>query len=160
MNSAEMTPQAKQYLTFTLGQSTFAIETDLVREVLEYPPITKVPRLPQYLTGVTNLRGGIVSIIDLHLMLAADVIAQTEDTCIIIVEVATDYDSLKMGLIADSVREVIYYQPDEIELPPALGTKINPAFMLGIVSKNDQYVMILNIQKVLAVVEADVVTAD
>ncbi len=160
MPPTELTPQAKQYLTLTLGQSAFAIETDLVREVLEYPQITKVPRLPQHLTGVINLRGGIVSVIDLHLMLVADVIAQTEDTCIIIVEVATGQDSLKMGLIADSVQEVIYFQPDQIEPSPALGTKINPAFMRGIVSKDDQYTIILNIEKVLAVVEADVANAN
>ncbi len=160
MNPTEQTSQAKQYLTFTLGHSAFAIETDMVREVLEYPQITKVPRLPQHLTGVINLRGGIVSVIDLHLMLAADVIAQTEDTCIIIVEVTTGTDSLKIGLIADSVREVIYYQPNQIEPPPALGTKINPALMQGIVNRDDQYIIILDIEKVLAVVEADVATAD
>lgn len=160
MNSTKQTSKAKQYLTFTLGQSTFAIEITLVREILDYPPITKVPRLPQDLLGVINLRGGIVSVIDLHLMLGADVIAQTEDTCIIIVEVATGKDSLKMGLLADSVREVIYYQPDQIGPPPTLGTKINPAFMRGIVSKNDQYAIILNIEKVFAVVEAGVASED
>ena len=160
MNSTELTPEAKQYLIYTLGQSAFAIETDLVREVLEYPPITEVPRLPQHLLGVINLRGSIISVIDLHLMLAADVIAKTEDTCIIIVEVATGQDPFKMGLLADSVQEVVYYRPDQIGPPPTLGIKINPAFLLGIVSKDDQYVIILNIEKVLAVVEADVVTAD
>jgi purine-binding chemotaxis protein CheW len=160
MTATNQTQKAKQYLTFTLGQSAFAIETDLVREVLEYLPITKVPRLPPHLTGVINLRGGIISIIDLHVMLAADIIDQTADTCIIIVEVTAGQDSLKMGLMADSVQEVIYYRPDQIEPPPALGTKINPAFMRGIVSKDDQYAIILNIEKVLAVVEADVVAAD
>ncbi len=160
MPSTEQTPQAKQYLTFTLGQNIFAIETDLVCEVLEYLPITKVPRLPPHLTGVINLRGGIVSVIDLHLMLAADVIVQTEDTCIIIVEVAAGHDPLKMGLLADSVQKVMYYRPDQIEPPPTLGIKINAAFIRGIVSKNDQYAIILNIEKVLAVVEADVAAAD
>lgn len=160
MNPTELKSQAEQYLTFTLGHNVFAIETNMVREVLEYPRITKVPRLPHYLTGVINLRGGIVSIIDLHVMLAADIIDQTADTCIIIVEVKTEHDSFKTGLIADSVQEVVDYQPNEIEPPPVLGTKINPAFMLGIVSKEDQYVIILNIERVLAVVEADVTNAD
>ena len=160
MNPTELKSQAEQYLTFTLGHNVFAIETKMVREVLEYPRITKVPRLPHYLTGVINLRGGIVSIIDLHVMLAADIIDQTADTCIIIVEVKTEHDSFKTGLMADSVQEVVYYRPDQIGPPPTLGTKINPIFMRGIVNKDDQYTIILNIEKIFAVVEADVATAD
>ncbi len=152
--------QAGQHLTFTLGQNTFAMDIALVREVLDYPSITQVPRLPRHLLGVINLRGGIVSIVDLHSMLGAEVGAHTQDTCVIIVEVTSSQNSLKIGVLADTVREVVSYQPDQITPPPPLGTRINPAFMRGVVSLNDQYVIILNIEKVLAVVEAEMASSN
>lgn len=152
--------KAGQHLTFTLGQNTFAMDIALVCEVLDYPSITQVPRLPRHLLGVINLRGGIVSVVDLHFMLGAEVSPHTRDTCVIIVEVTSNQDSLKIGVLADSVREVVYYQPDQITPPPPLGTKINPAFMRGVVCFDDQYVIILNLEKVLAVVEAEVASSD
>jgi len=152
--------KAGQYLTFTLGQNTFAMDIALVREVLDYPSITQVPRLPRHLLGVFNLRGGIVSVIELHYLLGAEVSAHTQDRCVIIIEVTSSQDSLKIGVLADAVREVVYYQPDQITPPPPLGTRINPVFMRGVVSLDDQYVIILNIEKVLAVVEAEVASSN
>ncbi len=146
-NQAEGT---NQYLTLTLGEEEFALEISRVREVVDYTEITKVPRMPEYLCGVINLRGNVVSVIDLRLKLGMDPISKTTDTCIVIVEVSVDGELLSMGALADSVHEVINLYPDKIDQAPDVGTKLKTEYIQGIGRQNDSFVIILNIDKVFS----------
>lgn len=139
-----------QYLTFTLGEEEFALEITKAREVVNYTNITRVPRMPEHLLGVINLRGNVVSVIDLRSKLGISVMEETPDTCIVIVEVNMDGDMLQMGVLADSVREVLHLDPDQIEPPPKVGTKLDPEFIQGIGKREDSFVIILNIDRIIS----------
>ncbi len=149
MNDNQQT-ETNQYLTFTLGGEEFALEIARVREVVDYTNITKVPRMPEHLCGVINLRGNVVSVIDLRLKLGMSAIDKTVDTCIVIAEVNMDGELLPVGVLTDSVQEVVDLDPSQIEQPPKIGTKLNTEFIQGIGRYGDNFMIILNIDRVLA----------
>lgn len=155
--TAEAIADINQYLTFTLGDEDFALDIGKVREVLDYPTITKVPRMPEFLRGVINLRGNVVPVIDLRYKLGMGAIKQSVDTCIVIVEIMIDGELTQMGALADSVKEVIDIDPGQISPPPKLGIKINNEFIKGMGKQDEKFLMILDIDKVLTVDELDVV---
>ena len=144
------TTETAQYLTFGLGEEEFALEITKVREVMDYTAITKVPRMPEFLSGVINLRGNVVPVIDLRLKLGMSATKKTADTCIVIMEIEVDGELIDMGALADSVQEVIDLNPAQIEPPPRLGTKLNTEFIQGMGKRDDKFLIILNIDKVLA----------
>ena len=139
-----------QYLTFTLDSDQFAFPIARVCEVLNYNTITRVPRMPEFLCGVINLRGHVVPVIDLRNKLGMESAHKTMDTCIIIVELDIDGNAMRMGALADSVQEVIDLVHDQIEPPSRLGTKVDTDFILGIGKRDDNFIIILNIDKVLS----------
>ena len=142
---------ASQYLTFNLGDDEFALEISKVREVVDYAPVTKVPRMPEYLCGVINLRGNVVSVVDLRLKLGMGRIRKTEDTCIVIVDVLMEGDVLQVGILADSVQEVIDLDTEQIQPPPGIGTKLDTQFVRGMGKrKENDFAIILDIDRVLA----------
>ncbi len=141
--------QTDQYLTFTLDKETYAIEIVKVREVIDYAYVTRVPRMPAYLCGVINLRGSVVPVIDLRLILGMDAAEKTIDTCIVIAEVSMEDDILHVGMLADSVQEVIDVDPGQIDPPPRLGTRLDTGFIKGMGKRDDRFFIILNIDKVL-----------
>ena len=147
---------SSQYLTFTLGEEHFAMEIAKVREVLDFTNITKVPRTPDFMRGVINLRGNVVPVIDLRLNLGMNAIEKTVDTCIVIVEVVMGSESLQVGMLADSVQEVVDIDPSQIEPAPKLGTRLNTDFICGMGKRDEMFLIILDIDKVLS---ADEVTA-
>jgi purine-binding chemotaxis protein CheW len=155
--AAENTAETNQYLTFTLADEDFALDIGKVREVLDYTTITKVPRMPAYLRGVINLRGNVVPVIDLRYKLGMGGVEQTVDTCIVIVEILIDNELTPMGALADSVKEVVDLNPDQISPPPKLGVRINNEFLRGMGNRDDRFLMILDIDKVLTADELDVV---
>jgi len=144
------TTETAQYLTFGLGEEEFALELSKVREIMDYTTITRVPRMPEFLRGVINLRGNVVPVIDLRLKLGMSATEKTVDTCIVIMEIMVDGEAVDMGALADSVQEVIELDPAEIEPPPRLGTKLNTEFIQGMGKRGDKFLIILNIDKVLA----------
>jgi purine-binding chemotaxis protein CheW len=139
-----------QYLTFTLAEETFAIEIVKVREVIDYVHVTRVPRMPGFLRGVINLRGSVVPVIDLRLILGMPSIEKTVDTCVIIAEVQMEGDSLHLGMLADSVQEVIDIDPSQIDPPPKLGSMLNTDFIRGMGKREEGFFIILNIDRVLS----------
>ena len=139
-----------QYLTFTLAEETFAIEIVKVREVIDYVHLTRVPRMPVYLRGVINLRGSVVPVIDLRLILSMPAVEKTVDTCIIIAEVNMDGEPLHLGMLADSVQEVIDIDPSQIDPPPRLGSMLNTEFIRGMGKRGEGFFIILNIDQVLS----------
>jgi purine-binding chemotaxis protein CheW len=145
--------ESSQYLNFTLGQEVFALDISSVREVLELTTITKIPRTPDYMCGVINLRGHAVPVMDMRLKFGMPATANTVDTCIIIVEVVFEGESIVMGGKVDSVREVFDLTTEHIEAAPRMGTSINTDYIKGIGKQEDGFVIILDIAKVFSAAE-------
>src|SRR5512144_2930071 len=110
--------QTAQYLTFRLGAEVFALDITQVREVLDYTPITRVPRMPAFMRGVINLRGAVVPVVDLRLKFGMTETERAVNTCIVIAEIELDGERTVIGALADSVREVIDLEPGQIEPAP------------------------------------------
>ena len=138
------------YLTFDLGSELFAVDVRSVREVLDSNTVTRVPRMPDYVRGVINLRGGVVPVIDLRLKFGMEVVEDSVDTCIIVMEITLDGESTVVGGLADSVKEVFDIDPDQIEPPPRIGTNLDTDFIRGMGKHQDRFVIILDIDKVLS----------
>ena len=113
--------ETTQYLTFKLEDEVFALDIAKVREVLEYTTVTKVPRTPDFMCGVINLRGGVVPVVNMRLKFGMPDAEKTVNTCIIIVEVKLDGETTVLGALADSVQEVMDLEPDQIEPAPKIG---------------------------------------
>lgn len=140
-----------QYLTFTLDGENFATRIARVREVLEYDQVTPVPRTPDYLQGVINLRGSVVPVVDMRLQFGLNPSEITVDTCIIIVEVQIDDESLVLGALVDSVQEVIDLRAEQMEPAPTLGTRVNTNFIQAMGKVDDRFVIVLDMDLVFSV---------
>ena len=147
----------RQYLTFTLDKELYAMDIAKVREVLEYTEITRVPRTPEFLRGVINVRGRAVPVVDMRLKFGMTRTEPTVNTCIIISEVELDGESTVLGALADSVQEVFDLEPDQIEPAPRLGARINSEFIDGMGKQGEDFIIILNIDKVFSAEELSVV---
>jgi len=139
-----------QYLTFMLDGESFATDITQVREVLEICHITKVPRTPDYMRGVINLRGSVVPVIDLRCQFGMDEAEPTVNTCIVIVEVRIGNQLTVLGALADSVQEVIELRRDQLEPAPRVGTRVSTEFIRAIGKHNDKFVIILDINRIFA----------
>lgn len=139
-----------QYLSYKLDDEVFALEIGKVREVLEYKGVTKVPRTPDFMRGVINLRGSVVPVIDLKLKFGAPETEAGVDTCVIIVEVNVDGKTTILGLLADSVQEVFEQDAEEIEPAPRIGTWVKTGFIKGMAKREEQFLILLDIDKVFA----------
>ena len=143
--------QATQYLTFMLREEGFAIEISKVREVLDVTTMTRIPRMPEYLSGVINLRGNVVPVMDLGQRLGMGTIEYTKNTCIMIVELEVDTNLVEMGVLTDSVQMVLDLNPEDIESVPKMGTNLNTEFIKGMGRQTEEkFLIILDIDKVLA----------
>ena len=144
---------ASQYLTFTLDKEQFAVDISKVREVLEFTSVTKVPRTPEFMRGVINLRGSVVPVVDLRLKFGLSRTEQSIDTCVIITEVESKGEKLVLGALADSVQEVIELEPGSIEPPPRLGTRVNIDFIRGMGKRDEKFLILLDLDRVLTTEE-------
>lgn len=142
--------ETRQFLTFKLMEEIFALEIGKVREVLDFSGVTKVPQTPDFMRGVINLRGNVVPVVDMRLKFGMSATEKTVNTCVIITEVSLEGENTVIGAMADSVQEVLDLEPGEIEPPPRIGTKLNTDFIMGMGKHNDQFIMILNIDKVFS----------
>lgn len=142
--------ELKPYLTFILEDELFAVEVSKVREVLDYSVITKIPRTPEYLRGVINLRGSVVPVIDLRLKFGMSKTEKKTDTCIIVMEIHFENESLIFGALADSVQEVFDLAPDQIDPPPKFGTKFNIDFLKGMGKTDEKFIMILDMDRIFS----------
>ena len=157
--SGEAVQEMTQYLTFELDHEVFALDITKVREVLDFTSITKVPRTPEFMRGVINLRGSVVPVMDLRLKFGMNKTEKTVNTCIIIVEVAVDGETTVLGALADSVQEVMDLEPGSIAPAPKIGTKLNTEFIRGMGKRDDRFVIILDIDKVFSNHELSLVQA-
>jgi purine-binding chemotaxis protein CheW len=149
MSTAELAV-ATQYLTYKLGDEVFAFDISKVREVLDFTTITRVPKMPEFLRGVINLRGSVVPVVDLRLKFGMPKTDKTVDTCVIITDVNVDGEQTTLGALADSVQEVMDLDPDGIEPAPKIGTGLNTEFIRGMGRHNDKFIIILDIDKVFS----------
>ncbi len=146
----------RQYLTFKLGEEVFALQVANVREILEFIPITKVPRTPDFMTGVINLRGSVVPVMDMRLKFGMSETEKTVNTCIIVVEVNIDGEKAMIGALVDSVQEVFELEAQQIEPPPRLGLGMKSEFIEGMGKRDSGFVIILEIDKVFSMEELDI----
>lgn len=144
------TSKDNQYLTFSLDHGLFALDIASVHEVLELVDITRIPRTPDYIRGVINLRGRALPVVDLKMMFGMGATARTVSTCVIITEIFLGGESTVLGVLADSVQEVYDMEPSQIEPPPRMGTPIRVDFILGIGRTGEQFIIILDINKVFS----------
>ena len=133
------------YLTFKLGDELFAANVSKVIEILEIPKITKVPRSPDYMRGVINLRGNVLSVIDSRIKFGLPVTENTVNTCIIVMNLDLENQNITLGLIVDAVKEVVDIDKESIQRVPEIGSKFKSEFIEGMVKSDDQFIMILNI---------------
>jgi purine-binding chemotaxis protein CheW len=139
-----------QFLTFRLAEELFALNIDKVLEVMDYTTVTKVPRTPDYMSGVINLRGRVVPVVDLGLKFGKELAQQTVNTCIIIVEAEQGGEKIVIGARADAVQEVLDLEPDQIVPAPRIGTKLNLDYIQGMGRQGDQFIIILDIDQVFS----------
>ena len=149
--------ETTQYLTFKLGEEVFALDIAKVREVLDFTAITKVPRTPEFMRGVINLRGSVVPVVDMRLKFGMTKTEQTVNTCIIIAEVEMDGETTVLGALADSVQEVMELDPGQIEPAPKIGTRLRTDFIKGMGKQDEHFVIILDIDKVFSAEEISLV---
>jgi purine-binding chemotaxis protein CheW len=145
--------ETTQYLTFKLEDEIFALDITKVREVLDFTTIAKVPRTPEFMRGVINLRGSVVPVVDMKLKFGMARTDKTVNTCIIITEVMVDNETTVIGALADSVQEVLDLEAGNIEPAPKIGTRLNTEFIKGMGKQNDQFIIILDIDRVFTVDE-------
>lgn len=145
--------ETTQYLTFKLEDEVFALDISKVREVLDFTTVTKVPRTPEFMRGVINLRGSVVPVVDMRLKFGMPITEKTVNTCIIIVEIDLDGETAVLGALADSVQEVLDLEPEQIEPPPRIGTKLRTEFIKGMGKRDEHFIIILDIDKVFSVDE-------
>jgi len=150
--------ESTQYLTFKLAEEVFALDVAKVREILEFSTVTKVPQTPDFMRGVINLRGSVVPVIDLRLKFGMSATEQSVNTCIIVTEVGMDDETVLLGALADSVQEVNEMEPGQIEAAPHIGTRLNTDFIKGMGKQDNNFVMILDIDKVFSDAELSSVT--
>ena len=139
-----------QYLTFKLDDEVFALGIDKVREVLDYTSVTKVPQTPDFMRGVINLRGSVVPVVDMRLKFGMAKTEKNVNTCIIIVEINLEGETAVLGALADSVQEVLDLEPHQIEPAPKIGTKLRTDFIRGMGKRDEQFIIILEIDKVFS----------
>lgn len=152
--SNELDTLSSQHLTFRLGEELFAVEVSKVREVLDMVPITKVPRAPDYMRGMINVRGSVVPVVDLRTRFGMEVKEITRETRIVVLEVEVGGDKLVVGAIADAVIDVADLEAGEIENVPRIGMRWNTEFMRGIGKRNDRFVILLDINRIFSSEEA------
>ena len=138
-----------KYLTFSLAGEEYGIGILKVKEIIGLMPITPVPGTPEYIKGVINLRGKVIPVVDLRLKFGMERVESTERTCIIVVEIASCGNKIAMGIVVDSVSEVVNIKIAEIEDTPNFGAKLDTAYILGMAKIGQGVKILLDIDKVM-----------
>jgi purine-binding chemotaxis protein CheW len=148
-----ITIKTGKYLTFTLADEEYGIGILKVKEIIGMMAITSVPRTPDFVKGVINLRGKVIPVIDLRLKFGMPAIDYTDRTCIIVVEIDANDMTIQIGIVVDSVSEVLNIKQEEIENTPSFGTSINTDYILGMAKIDSGVKILLDIDRVLSSVE-------
>jgi len=142
-----------KYLTFSMENEEYGIGILKVKEIIGMIPITSVPRTPDYVKGVVNLRGKVIPVLDLRTKFEMNSIPYTERTCIIVVEINSVASTILIGIVVDSVCEVLNIREEEIEETPRFGTQLKYDYILGMAKRDGGVKILLNIDRVLSTEE-------
>jgi purine-binding chemotaxis protein CheW len=150
---------ASKYLTFVLGHESYGVGVLKVREIIRMLNITPVPRMPDFLKGVINLRGKVIPVVDLRMRFKLATIETTERTCIIVMQITHESGVVsQVGLIVDAVEEVVNIPLDEIEETPDFGNKLKTDYITGMAKVKGSVKTLLNIDKVISADEIEALT--
>jgi purine-binding chemotaxis protein CheW len=144
---------AGKYLTFKLAEEEYGLEILKVQEIIQMQAVTRVPRTPDYVRGVINLRGKVIPVVDLRKKFSLDSVKDTEKTCIIVVQITHKEGKIVMGIIIDEVKEVLDINGSNIEETPSFGASINTEFILGMGKIGSSVKILLDIDKVMSIQE-------
>ncbi len=139
-----------KYLTFSMADEEYGIGILKIKEIIGMMPITTVPRTPEFVKGVVNLRGKVIPVIDLRLRFGIDSIDYTDRTCIIVVEMEGTAETVQIGIVVDAVSEVLNIQGNDIADTPAFGTQLNTDYILGMAKMEGGVKILLDIDRVLS----------
>ncbi len=139
-----------KYLTFTLDDEEYGIGILKIKEIIGIMPVTTVPQTPDFVKGVINLRGKVIPVMDLRLRFGMTPIDYTERTCIIVVEIKRSIGTIQIGIVVDSVSEVLNIKGEDIEDTPTFGTKLNTDYILGMAKMEGGVKILLDIDRVLS----------
>lgn len=139
-----------KYLTFSLKEEEYGIGILKVKEIIGMMPVTSVPRTPDFVKGVINLRGKVIPVVDLRLKFEMESIDYTDRTCIIVVEIDSDAATVLIGIVVDAVSEVLNIKESEIEETPQFGTSLNTEYILGMAKMEGGVKILLDIDRVLS----------
>ena len=145
--------ETQQYLTFLIAGEEHAISILKVREIIEFDVVTTIPNTPPWVKGVINLRGSVIPIIDLAVKFGLPKSTTTKLSCVVITEVRMGGETLVLGVLADSVSQVVDLTADDVEAAPAFGTRVKLDYLLGMGTLGKKFCLILDIDKVLSVNE-------
>jgi len=148
-----MADKEGKYLTFSLANEEYGIGILKIREIIGMMPITSVPRTPEFVKGVINLRGKVIPVMDLRLKFGMEAIDYTDRTCIIVVEIGSQVGTVEIGTIVDSVSEVLNVGGNDIEETPSFGTKLDTDYILGMAKMEGGVKILLDIDRVLSTEE-------
>ncbi len=151
MNQAvkTMADREGKYLTFNMANEEYGIGILKIKEIIGMMPITTVPQTPEFVKGVINLRGKVIPVIDLRLRFGIDAIDYTERTCIIVVEIEGTGGTIQIGIVVDSVSEVLNIKGEDVAETPTFGTKLRTDYILGMAKMEGGVKILLDIDKVL-----------
>ena len=155
--ATEIKTKSKTYLTFALAQETYSVDVSKVREVLEVTNITKIPQTPDFMRGVINLRGNVVPVIDMRTKFDMEKTDNTINTCIVVMEIEVNNEKIILGALTDSVKEVIELDSNQIEAAPHIGSTLKTEFIKGMGKHEEEFVIILDIDKVFSVDDLEMV---
>jgi len=148
-----------KYLTFSLAEEEYGISILKVKEIIGMMPITSVPQTPEFVKGVINLRGKVIPVVDLRRKFNMKAMDYTDRTCIVVVETTGDAASVMMGIVVDSVSEVLNIKSSDVEDTPTFGVKLNTQYILGMAKINNAIKILLDIDLVLSKEELESLAA-
>ncbi len=141
------------YLSFKLGEEMFATDVVKVREILQLTKITKVPQAPSFMMGVINLRGAVLPVIDTRDKFKLPISEATVNTCVVVLNIQMEGDTIQIGALVDSVMEVFELTDNLIQPSPTIGSKYKSEFIMGMVKMDENFTMILDMDKVFSAEE-------
>ena len=145
-----MADREGKYLTFSLAEEEYGIGILKIKEIIGMMPITTVPRTPEFVKGVINLRGKVIPVMDLRLRFGMKEIDYTERTCIVVVEIEGASGTVMIGVVVDSVSEVLNIKGEDVEETPTFGAKMNTDYILGMAKMGGGVKILLDIDQVLS----------
>lgn len=141
--------QSGKYLTFHLSAEEYGVEILKVREIIGLMKVTRIPQAPAHIRGVINLRGKVIPVLDLRCRFGMDTIPDTDQTCVIVVDINTPGGSLLMGVVVDAVSEVLDISPERIEDAPSMSSQSDSSFIMGVAKMENDVKILLDIDRVL-----------